>query len=82
MQDKEWSRQTGTSLYRKILERRIDEAYEDLLHRMSGCESVEAVGFIALKTISRIEGLVQAMEESRYDEGDGRELAGEIPEDG
>ena len=81
MQDEEWSRQTGTILFRKILERRIDEIYEEMIGVIPGCNSVESVGLIALKAISRIEGLVQAIDESRYDESDGRESSGEIPED-
>ena len=57
MQDEEWSRQTGTVLFRKILERRIDEIYEEMIGRIPSCDSVESVGLISLKAISRIEGL-------------------------
>ena len=81
MQDEEWSGQTGTTLYRKILERRIDEIYQELVGTVSEINSIEAIAIYTMKAVAKIEGLTQAIDESRY-ESDGRESSGEIPDDG
>lgn len=65
MQDDEWSKSPGTVLYRKILERRIDEIFQDLIGTIPSLKTTEEIGVAALRAVSRVEGLVTAQEESR-----------------
>lgn len=69
---KSWSSSPESKLYRKILRRRIDETWEELLSQIGSQTSVEEIGATALRAVSRIEGLLSAIEESEYyDDGDG-----------
>jgi len=70
--EKSWKQSPEARLYRKTLQRRIDETWEDLLSQITSLNGIEEIGTTALRAVSRIEGLVTAIEESEfYDESDG-----------